>query len=490
MKLAWTEALLLVFFGGCSVLTVLASRAYPGEVLVYLLFSLAVNGLLYCGLRRDSMFFDLFIGTLFWLGYWLKFSVRLTFFDGRFHESTGDFDFSGPAYDRALIVVTVGILGLLVARILRATLIFKYPASESQGSPGGLPTYYERHRRVVWATALLLSGAVALANAYFGIYQRGLAPRTVLPFHLGGVLTWYLLFGGASISALMLDMELRLFKRVARAVIVIGAWDITWGAPGIVIAILETFLSNLSMVSRGMILNAGVLIAGLFVALRVYDVSWKRGRLLLACGLACALFAASIFLVNYVRQQQFYGDLITTTAPDVGRLSADTKILFLDRWVGMEGAMAVSSYSHLGWPLLERVWKERFRNVGSGIYDREISKGISDEREKWLVENNVHFITIPGILAFFFYPGSYSFLFIAMMLVGGFGAAVEILTYRLAGHNRILCALLAFVIAYRYAHFGYAPAHSYLLLASIVLNVAIIYLADKWLRGRYRHAYG
>ena len=476
MKLAWTDALLMVFFGGCGVLTVLASRAYPGEMLVYLLFSLTVNGLLYCGLRRDGIFFDLFIGTLFWLGYWLKFSVRMTFFDGKFHESTGDFDFSGSAYDRALIVVTVGVLGLLIARILRTKFIFKYPASESQGSLGGLQAYYERHRRAVWAAVLLLAIAVALANAYFGIYQRGLAPRTTLPFQLGGVLTWYLLFGGASISALMLDIELKLFKMVARAVIVI--------------AILETFLSNLSMVSRGMILNAGVLIAGLFVALRVYGVSWKRGRLLFACGLTCILFATSIFLVNYVRQQQFYGDLITTTAPDVGRLSADTKILFLDRWVGMEGAMAVSSYDHLGWPVLERAWKEPFRNIGSGIFDREISKGISDEREKWLVENNVHFITIPGILAFFFYPGSYSFLFIAMMLVGGFGAAIEILTYRLAGHNRILSALLAFVIAYRYAHFGYAPAHSYLFLTSIILNIAIFRVADMWLLRRYRHAYG
>ena len=37
------------------------------------------------------------------------------------------------------------------------------------------------------------------------------------------------------------------------------------------------------------------------------------------------------------------------------------------------------------------------------------------------------------------------------------------------------------VIAYRYAHFGYVPAQSYLLFGSLFLNILIIYLFNKLL---------
>ena len=63
--------------------------------------------------------------------------------------------------------------------------------------------------------------------------------------------------------------------------------------------------------------------------------------------------------------------------------------------------------------------------------------------------------------------------------MGLLGFGLEYLTYMLAGKNVILCSLIAQVIAYRYAHFGYAPKNSYLLFGSIILNIAIIYLARK-----------
>ena len=68
----------------------------------------------------------------------------------------------------------------------------------------------------------------------------------------------------------------------------------------------------------------------------------------------------------------------------------------------------------------------------------------------------------PPMLAFFFYPGSYGFLFFAMLALGILGAAVEAAVYKLGGGNLILCSLMAFVVAYRYVHFGYVPARSFL----------------------------
>jgi hypothetical protein len=152
--------------------------------------------------------------------------------------------------------------------------------------------------------------------------------------------------------------------------------------------------------------------------------------------------------------------------------------------VGIDGAAAVSSYPHLGWELFREAWAEKYLGYGTTMYDLKISKSISKERYEWLAEQNKHFITLPGIIAFFFYPGSFAFLFMAMLLVGAIGAGIEIATYKLSGAV-ILSALIAFVVAYRFAHFGYVPARSYLLFGAIALNIALIYLANRFLAARY-----
>ncbi|HWR26539.1 MAG TPA: hypothetical protein VN316_01545, partial [candidate division Zixibacteria bacterium] len=90
-----------------------------------------------------------------------------------------------------------------------------------------------------------------------------------------------------------------------------------------------------------------------------------------------------------------------------------------------------------------------------------------------------HFISLPGIVAFFYYPRSYPFLFISLFLLGFLAAGIEISVYKLGGANIILCALIAQVVAYRYAHFGYVPKQSYLLFGTIYLNILIIWLSNK-----------
>ena len=142
--------------------------------------------------------------------------------------------------------------------------------------------------------------------------------------------------------------------------------------------------------------------------------------------------------------------------------------------------MAVSSYPHLGWNLFKEAWGEPYLNRGASLYDLKIAGNISKERQEWLVKNDKHFITLPGIIAFFYYPGSFAFLFLSMAVVGAIGAGIEIAVYKLTGSS-ILCSLLAFVVAYRYSHFGYVPARSYLLFGTIALNVALIILIDRLL---------
>lgn len=94
--------------------------------------------------------------------------------------------------------------------------------------------------------------------------------------------------------------------------------------------------------------------------------------------------------------------------------------------------------------------------------------------------SNRHFVTVPGVLAFFYYPSSYGFLLVAMLAIGILGAVIEAATFKWGGGNMLLCSLVGLVVAYRYVHFGYAPGHSYLLLS------ALIYLFGRLLARRGR----
>ena len=145
--------------------------------------------------------------------------------------------------------------------------------------------------------------------------------------------------------------------------------------------------------------------------------------------------------------------------------------------------MAVSSSEKLGWELWREAWREKYQEKELSLYDRtfidspythpDIDKSVS------------HFVSLPGLVAFLYYPGSLGFLFIASLVCALVAAMFEIATYRFCGRNWILCSLFAQVIAFRYASFGYVPAQSYLLFGTLVLNGLIIFAADRFLHQHF-----
>lgn len=431
----------------------LALLKYPGEGYIYALFSLASNTLLYFGFRKNAIFFDTFIGILFWLGFWLKLSFRVAFMEGRFYEATGKFDGTGAAFDLALLVASCGILGLLAVSHIRERLFFVYPEKMSGTSQQGLLNLYQRHRKSVLSGFILLIATIAATNMYFGIYQRGEIPKTVLPYGIGGVYSWLLLFGLASCSALILHFEITLRRNISYFVISLS--------------LIENFISNVSLLSSGMLLNSSAIAYGLFKNLKLNFIQsgfrfWAASFIIFLI-----LFGSSVVLVNYLR----------AGSADILTVKNEISVLVLDRWVGIEGVMAVTSSPEQGWKLWNEAWKEKYSNNSTSFYDLNLIT--SPYRDTDMTKH--HYVSLPGILAFCFYPGSFLFLFTCMFLLGAIATAVEIAVFKLGGENIILCALLAQVVAYRYAHFGYVPGQSYLLFGAVFLNLFIIYFSNKFL---------
>ncbi len=481
-----------VFCLSVCALSFLTLIHYPGHAYIYAVFTIALNALFILGFTKDRIFFDTFIGIFFWLGFWLKFSVRVALMGGEFQEPIGQFDGTGVAYDQALLVTSCGVVALLIASFVRRKFFLSYENVSGRARLEAVFTFYLNHRKLVLTLFSSLFVTVAVTNLILGIYQRGSVPRTILPFGLSGVYTWLLLFGLASISAVILDCEFRIKKNPYLASF---------------IGLSECFFSSASMLSRGMILNGGSLIIGLIDNARRRSIYLSSGYKFIISSIFIVLFISSVFAVNHIRKGLFFsyipaaplsvpagetvgtvpsGEKIIQSAPretvfgtflseSFVNMIAGIKVLLIDRWVGIEGVMAVSSYQGLGWDLWKRAWQEKYFHSGTSMFDRTILKyGHLD-----IHLSKHHFINLPGILAFFYYPGSYTFLFFSMLLLGFVGAGIEMSIYKLSGGNIILCSLIAQVVAYRYAHFGYVPYQSYLLFGSIYLNVLLIFFLNK-----------
>ncbi len=238
------------------------------------------------------------------------------------------------------------------------------------------------------------------------------------------------------------------------------------------------------MLSRGMIINVSALFIGASNSLKYHSIFTSIRFILISLFMFIFLFVISVGIVVQMRSHSFgydpinYEALVNETSDfERNRMASRTRLLLLARWVGIEGVMAVSSYPELGWDLWKTAWNEKYSNYGTSFYDLQI---ISSQylRADW---SKHHFISLPGVLAFFYYPGSLIFLFFSMFLLAAVAAGIEISIYKLGESNIILCCLLAQVVAYRYVHFGYVPGRSYLLFGSIYLNLFLIYFSNKFL---------
>lgn len=459
----WIWALV---FMGIATLTACTALEYSGSLWVYLAFTGLSTWTLFLGFGRGAIFFDAFIGVLLWVGFWLKFSLHTAFSHGKFNISVGRFDGTPGALDKALLVVSCALAAIILVRLLRRRF-FVYPQALPAIGYVGWFALYQRHRKpllIVFVLAVLL---VCVVNAYFGIYQRGLVSRLQLPLGLNGVFSWLLMFGMASISALILRFEFELNRE--------RYWIV------ITIALLETCMSNVSLWSRGMILNGSALIFGAVSLFRRGEQKFRFGLAAYAAIALVVFMGVSVVFVNYLRSTAYYS---VNDERGLHRelIEEQTSPLFIDRWVGIEGVMAVVGSKNQGWSVFVEALSERLDKNVNSYYDQHFVRSSYDNSRG----DGTHFISLPGYLAFLFYPGSLIFLFFSVMAFSAVAVMFEYFVYRVGGQNLVLCALIAQVIAFRFTSFGYVPMQSYLLFGSIILNVVILFIGDRTLRRIYK----
>ena len=475
--------LILTFFGLYS---------YTGNKMIYLFFSIINIYLIFFSFRKKAFFFETFFSILLFLGFWFKFTMIISFTDGIFREGVGNFDYSENNFDYALLISLSGIIPLIIFGHLRE-FFFYYPNKieflEIKNRK------FVNNRKNIILFFLLFIFIVTIFNGYLKIYQKGLIPLNEINFFAAGGIKWLLLFGLSTISCLLIFLEVNIFKKLFSFTIIVG--------------IFETFLSSLSMISRGMIFNSLSIIYG------IYKLSKKTGnilslRLLIKTILVTlVLFYISVIAVNYIRSNYFYigkSKLETIKVEDSEKKIIDKSKKFkeklrnfniiesnneffylaINRWVGIDSTLAVSQNKDiLNFHLLFEAINERADFNAPTFYEKTFFLEDEGEYKKELKEQlyvNVKGNTLTGIIAFLFYSGSFVFLFFGMLFLSAFASIIEFICYYVSGKNLIFCSLIGQIIAFRFIHFGYLPKQSYLLFGSIFLTIFFVFIFNKYLK--------
>jgi hypothetical protein len=468
---------------------------YKGNLLVYILFSLVSNYLIWFSFRKKFSFFETFFCLFLWLGFWFKFSVTLSFRDQYFSERlVGLFSYAPAQFDSALIISTVGILGTIFAGHFRE-FFFSYPELTIKNFSKSL--FYVKYKHFIIITFLALVMLVSFVNFYLRIYQKGLVPLEHYNFFFSSFIKILLLFGLTSLSSFILYFEIISFKKLS---------FITF-----FIVVIETLLSSVSMISRAMIFGIGALYFAMYkftknIKEHFNIIFFSKTLFLIIC-----LFYVSIVSSNYLRMAYFYigvdlslkddnlntnqtnkknifknefldknqfiipnkDHLIIIDKQDLKNTISFNHFLSLAtyRWVGIDGVMSVVSRSDiLSFELLKKSFLDRFDITSSQFYEKTFN--LTSTEVTYNIKGNI----LPGMIAFLYYSGSLLFLFVSIVTLCLVAATVEFISFMISKKNMFFSSLVSMIIAYRFIHFGYLPHQSYLLFGSLFFVIFMVFL--------------
>jgi hypothetical protein len=403
-------AVLLAGFTTIAVATFRTAAASPAHLLA---FHLSFLALFVLAARAPRSYAFTWLAGCLGLGFWLKMAAH-TVLGYPYVEPVGAFAGGRAAWNGALDAATAAVLGVSFARVVQ--LWWTRAAAVDAAGPEP-PPWYARVRRALWLASAFACVAIAVANTFAAFYQVGVNPRIALPFHLTVLPSWWLANGAPLWLALLLT------------------WELKWSPPrhpaGRLSAVLvEMVIASASMLSRGApIPRLGgylLVIAERRAPLHARGVGpgpWVK----LAAG-AGAAFLAVLVLVSLQRIALYppytppqvrtaeaaapaVADRRPETAPTASTptgITASMHVnptvrevsgLFIDRWIGMEGVLAVVSSRGQGWPLMAAAFFEDPRRGTAGLY-QHIARTRYSRHERFT------FLTLAGPAAILRYSGS------------------------------------------------------------------------------------
>ena len=502
---------------------------YSGSKAAYALFSLVTGALLVTGFRQVSSYGYLFLTVFLWLGFWLKATIH-TILSYPFVEAVGAFEGGAGAWDEVLYVATFASLGVMLGKILFNLVTSRITPRRQEIMPAA-PPWYPKSRKWLWVALAFTASAAVLINLKYGVHLIGLAPRTVLIWPMNAIVAWLLNIGLATGIAVLLWWDIALKKDLAIPVYAIIA-EALISSVSILSRAVYVFhsipqlwaLHRLKHISLGLSRAKLFLLAVFFVVSLVVSISAVttfRNYLYQSSTYSSTAYQAAVSQLEVVEgstamvlleikksppaESQALKSHLRELQSEEKKLklrvlkeksrsdeamkseSAQSKILMnefgyqitggfpslmlqlsVDRWIGLEGIMAVQAYPEKNMGLL---WHALSENPAAGKADtyQVVSNSIYLKSDG----TKFRFATLPGAAAFLYYSDSLIIVMLGMVIFSLSVLVVELLITNLTA-NPILCSLYGAVMANNVAQFGVSPRQNlpyFFMLASGVLLV-------------------
>ena len=165
-------------------------------------------------------------------------------------------------------------------------------------------------------------------------------------------------------------------------------------------------------------------------------------------------------------------------------INSEILYLIINRWVGIDGIMAVTSKKELlSLKFLLSSFNERASKDTPTFY--ELTFGLEENAVSDDLYENVKGNTLPGILAYLYYSGSLLMLFTGIFILSIIASYLEFVSFKLSSYNLIFSSLIGQVIAFRFIHFGYLPHQTYLLFGTIILTILFVYIFNLYSKKKF-----
>ena len=422
MRLAGLKNKLVVLTA--AILAAAASAAaiavYPGSIPAFLVFDASYLALVLLLFPKPRLYSYTFFAIMLFLGFWLKTMMHLIFGQD-FLEPVGAFDGRGESWDRALAAATCGALGAIAARVVHLVVGRMNPNNHDRAENlRPAPSWYRLLRKPVWILSVVLMLGLNLVNYQLAFYQVGVHPKLILPMHLNVFPAWLINVGFSLWFATLIFWEFRLHPQSLRWLLFIP--------------IAESLASSLSVLSRSFFLfhtapYVLALVERWKLMGRFLTGNWTR--VLAPLWIAC--FVVSIAAVSLLRVQIYQPETgsaaatAATTPTSHGRL----KSIFLQRWIGLEGVLAISSYPGVGFGLLREAIGEDPKKGTDTLY-QHIS---NSQYIGYQAFQGFTFLNPAGVIAILFFSGSLLAVAAGMAMITSLLIGTELISGFITGND-------------------------------------------------------
>ena len=426
--------------------------------------------------KKNTTYFEFFFFSFLILGFWLKPNFVLFFENFRFTE--GDIAYlklstqkKKEIFNESFFVIIIAFIASILSSVFRKHLqiIFIKKETKKISFKKNFVKFYRRNRIRLLFFYVLSLVLINFINIYFNIYSKGLVNNEI-PNFIRSFFAWCFNYGISAMTAIYLFVDILIFKE--KKFFLLG--------------LFETFISNITIMSRAFFLTFVAYLKGLIDLMNRLKIKYSNRGIILLIFIISFFFVISFIFVEKLRNKNYIIEkenneriLYSQSLVKVDK-NFYKKIIKIGvtRWVGIDGLLSVTANDEKSFNLFFRALQEKPDYGQKSFYMKNFFSSFKIESS---LNKNLNTVILPGVVAFLYYSGSYLFVFFGMIFFLLLFTFLEILFTKYSNNNNILASIIGFALAWRLSNFGYLPINTIQFIFSFIGTLIIVVCISKLL---------